>query len=171
MKNYIIPQGWHPAWPFLFTIKRKPHRVTWRVRFEQPAYDLGDADQMDWNKLFGISFHLFTNHENSFMLGWRWNETLSVIELCIYTHRGGETIYTPPVAHLRDGEVLECELLIDYKEREARAVISIDGQEVDTWIIGYPKRLRSWTREINTWFGGNRTAPVQILLEKETTYG
>lgn len=168
--QYTIHKGTHAAKPCFLRIKRKPHAVRWRASFVQPEYALGDADQLDWNKLFGLSFHLFTNHENSWMMGWRWNEQERVIELNEYMHRNGKTEYSTVIATCSAGQTIDCQMLIDYKRDKIWCTIHIDGQEVYSMVRQYT-RLRKWTREINTWFGGNRKAPNDILLWKGTHYG
>lgn len=50
------------------------------------------VDKADWLKLYGRSFHFFTNHKNSFMLAYRWNQDREQFELTAYFHRNGIAI-------------------------------------------------------------------------------
>lgn len=38
----------------------------------------------------GLSFNWWTNHRNSGMITWRYNEDLEMVELGVYTHRDGQ---------------------------------------------------------------------------------
>lgn len=171
MKKYTIKKGQHAAKPCFLRLKRKAERIRWRVSFQQPKYALGDADQMDWNKLFGISFHLFTNHRNSWMLGWRWNEQERVIEVNEYMHRNSKTEYSTTLFTCEAGQQIECYLRLFRHAGTTilKAVLTVDKGEAFEVVRHYNTRAR-WTREINTWFGGNRTAPRDIELYKETSY-
>lgn len=49
------------------------------------GYDLGNHNQMDWNKLMFIT-QTFKSNVTSVRLGWRWNNTKNTMELGLYGH-------------------------------------------------------------------------------------
>jgi len=49
-------------------------------------------DRADWLKLYGYSFHMFTNHKNSFMIAFRWNQDRELFDITAYFHRNGIVI-------------------------------------------------------------------------------
>ena len=71
MKEYVIKQGEHYSNHELkLYLGKKSFKITFQ--FDETArYDLGDIDQLDINKLCGVSFG---SHEiNSIRIGWNYN--------------------------------------------------------------------------------------------------
>lgn len=173
MKLYKIKEGKHSASPSTFlNFRYKPSVFKGLVKFTDASYDLGDKDQKDWNKLTGLSFHLFTNHKNSVMIGWRYNLKTKRIEINSYNHINGKTIYTKPLDSLNpETEKLEFEFMIDYSTDTVKLMmyireidqVRIAGQET----INFTK-LKCITREINVYFGGNEKASKDIYIKKQT---
>ena len=58
-------------------------------------YDLKSIDQLDWNKLIGITTS-WNRHKQSFRIGWRYNLQSKVIEIAPY-------IYDRHTRYLYDG--------------------------------------------------------------------
>ncbi len=167
MLKYTIQPGQHASRPLLLRWKWKPKRYFFSVRFLQAAYDHGNADQMDWNKLLGVSFHLFTNHENSFMLGWRWNVDTQLFEINAYQHVDGSTKYTDTLFTVPHDSWLQGVANIDYRRDQVRLSVKVAHGVAVEHVFQF-SRLRKLTREINAWFGGNLPAPYYIVIEKET---
>lgn len=173
MKLYKIKEGKHSASPSTFLkLRYKPSIFKGLVEFIDATYDLKDIDQKDWNKLTGLSFHLFTNHKNSVMIGWRYNLDTKRIELNSYNHIDGKTIYTKTLDSLNpETETLEYEFTIDYSTKTVKLMmyirstdhVRIAGQETINFT-----RLGCITREINVYFGGNEKAPKNIYIKKQT---
>lgn len=57
------------------------------------AYDHGDSDQYDWNKLIGFAYTSFGT--TSARWGWRWNLVSQKVEIAPYVNDGG-TVLLPP---------------------------------------------------------------------------
>jgi len=145
----------------------KPHRVGWKVRFRDSCkYDLGSSDQADWNKLPGLSWNLFTNHDDAAMLGWRWNKNLLVFEVGPYLHVDGKRRFQKnPELHFESGEDFWYSIEADYTRNEVRIrVFFADGATHEYTTSTYADLSRT-TRQIHAWFGGNRPAPHDMFLQ------
>ena len=130
-------------------------------------WEQSGSDQWDWSKLWGVSFHWFTNHKNSAMVGIRYNPRTERVELVPYYHVDGSSgIYPPaPLAKVKLDETFYTQITIDYHSKTYK--LSIQTQTQIFHSIPQPfSHQRKWTRGINFWFGGNRTAPktVQVSL-------
>ncbi len=69
LKKFLIKKGNHYCFhlPKLYFGKKNVFEVRF-ILDEGCKYDLGDADNADINKLWGVSFGM--HHKNSFRLGW-----------------------------------------------------------------------------------------------------
>lgn len=80
------------------------YTISRRVKFNSNcAYDLGNEDQKDWNKVFGICFGVRGIHKNSLRFGWRWNTMKQKIELCTIVYR--EDSAKPSREEIKDFEL------------------------------------------------------------------
>lgn len=89
LKNLHRPIG-IPAFfcPIGLMMTDMSYTVSRRVKFNPNcAYDLGNEDQKDWNKVFGVCFGARGIHKNSLRFGWRWNTQKQKIELCTIVYR------------------------------------------------------------------------------------
>ena len=136
-------------------------------------------DQRDWNKLIGLSYNLVSNHVNTAMVGWRWNSLNDVFELNAYFHIDENRIYTAPIAHveteqnfktwvhrIEDSEkgFSQVEIII---VTEADPIKGFDSVSASYTAEFKTKNLPEITRKIATWFGGNQTAPNDILIYRK----
>lgn len=55
------------------------------------AYDLGNQNQLDWNKLMMINLTFPNSKETSVRLGWRWSLSKQKMELGLYGHINHES--------------------------------------------------------------------------------
>jgi hypothetical protein len=143
---------------------------------------MGD-DCKDWNKLCGISYRPYLGaRKNSVMVGWRHLPETQRIEVQPYLHhwKTGEPIY-------KDFQPRSLKLNTYYKITLSYDHITIQELKVTTepspqngWKLEYepspegvisawgfvgaikPTRIR---RQINSYFGGNQTAPQDITFE------
>lgn len=88
-QRLCIPMGWHSARPYWFDWRRRD-RLTLEFKFTDSCrYEQAPPDNTDWEKLAGLSYNLFTNHQNSVMVSWRYNADEDKIQLGVYTHLDG----------------------------------------------------------------------------------
>lgn len=182
MSLYHIPQGEHAAKPKEMHLRWRPQRFFFDVTFNDGRYHLKegnqtDTDQKDWNKLCGLSFNVFTNHQNSFMFGWRYNLDTQKVEVNRYQHLSGQTVYDKtPFASLHPiGGRITGTALLEYRQKRVRAKVNwYDPGKTkasgNTELVFDFHRMPTVTREINLWFGGNEPAPVDLFFLKETRY-
>lgn len=66
----IIKKGNHGIFPRIDKIGINSLReFTFTMSFDTSCYyDLGDNDNLDWNKGLGVSWNLLTNHKDSVMI-------------------------------------------------------------------------------------------------------
>lgn len=153
--------------------KSRPYNLSWQDRdeltyswrFNETAiYDLAGDDQYDWNKLTGLSFHLWDNHKNSAMVGWRWTSGGDV-ELNAYFHIGGERVFTEIIAYIPIGEEFRTAIR---RNGDGWVTVSIAGREVRKFMGECCNNDKS--REIYPWFGGNNPAPQLICIERKFSH-
>ena len=167
MTEYTIKKGRHFSMPRIFKLRNRPEKVSWLVEFsEHCAYDLGDEDQKDWNKLVGLFYNFFNTLDNTVMVGWRWNPETRLMELNAYYHVDGSREFTRPLLDVELGKLVRVDILVNYEKREYTVALErySDGkQAVHTKAFSH---ARGRCLEINTYFGGNETAPRNLTIRK-----
>lgn len=168
MKKYTTKKGHHDWWPFEFPrmwfVKKK--RITLTFTFDVDCiYDWnGDQDQLDWNKIGGVSFNLFSNTKNSIIGGWRSNPITRKIELTIYRHVAGNILKGND-----DGEVMmtvdpfdviELTIWPQLNGRFFCAQLQHDDQVIMI-PVEYPE-VKKIGRRIGMWFGGANNSPGEF---------
>ena len=124
--TYKIKKGNHAAKPSIIRLRHKPAKAAYTVRFINGAYLIPGEDQEDWNKLWGLSFNLLTNHKDSVMIGWRYNHGTRKTEFNAYCHIDGKTIYSPPIFEAPVGENVYTSIYVDYGAR--MYTVNVGGQ-------------------------------------------
>lgn len=126
------------------------------------AYDLGNNDQFDWNKLTGFSFELLKTTNNSAMVGWRYNVKDNLFEFCAYCHVSGERIFTLPLFRVKPNNRFTVEMRI-----ADGGVYFTFTDELNTSSYYQPfKEQNKCVRLISAWFGGNNAAPNEITFSQ-----
>lgn len=163
--NFTIHKGKHRAsplywlcwWPLLVN----PEQVSRKLCFTfSSKYDLGNDDQQDHNKLFGIAYGNI--HRNSARFGWRYDNKKNVFILSAYCYINGERVMTDLCTvvanHWYDCHIICVGSIYTFK------VINQSGDLLCTELIskGHNKKL-GWL--LGPYFGGNRTAPHDIIIE------
>lgn len=167
MSKHVILKGTHRSvlsWMPIFHINKK--RLNKTVKFyPDAAYDFGDIDQLDINKLFGLSYGM--HHKNSARFGWRWDVEKKMIEILAYVYIDGVRV-TQDVSDLHIGYVLpgvlyECDLEVN----SGYYVFSINSS-----IYPEPKvvrikhgKLTWWGYRLFPYFGGNRKAIRRVHID------
>lgn len=221
MKEHIIKAGSHASKPYCFSWS-KVGQEDFEVEFDESAlYIIDGPDQMDFCKGPGRSMHLFTNHKNSYMLGWRHNPQAGAIELTSYYHIngqrimgpngvnvlsypempfkvGGETTFPSGIGALSFGvQSWEIDRYLNQVDQYWAAIGSVEilasVQPGERWLLSLRKNHASreygiaiftedggWVsdikqfsirqkrqRYINWYFGGNQSAPNDILIRDQ----
>ena len=173
------------------THRAKPYRLTWHDntmeayewRFDETAlYDLGDADQCDWNKLNIVSFKKLTNTECAIMGSWRWDLSGKLL-IAPYYHDNGQTFWasapcTPTstgsgvdgeIGYIEAeiGDVIETHVNINPDDNWAAITIINQATGDTTYFEHYFSCDVSRHRDGGPWFGGNRDAPHDIYIERK----
>ena len=128
------------------------------------TYDLGDADQWDWNKLTGIAFTPLEPDRDSAMVGWRYNLATQLFEIAPF-YNVNKVRILPNENPLSPGyEVISvpADQTFTYTVDYTGVTISYGGKTV---FKPYPQGLTPnvWTAaRVSGWFGGNRVAPQTV---------
>ena len=158
--DYIIPAGNHYSQEKKVQLFRGDS-LEFNAYFNETAqYDLGDEDQLDVNKLYGVSDCGTLHTKNSARMGWRWNKESQKLEILGFTHVNGlfdfKLIAT---ANLNQSYTYKIEL----NSSKDSYVFSFNHSQVsmprgcqENTISGY---------KLYPYFGGNKTAPHEVLIK------
>ena len=177
VKVFTINEGEHKSTPYQVRYNRDtyisyewyPNR-TW-------IYDLGDADQCDQNKLWGVALEFGNNLVNSIMFAWRY-DLEGHIQISPYYHYFGSVNWVryPCTGYSQSGgdedlvvtgrtsDVFLTTMQID---REA-GIITLTCENLrtrDSWTFSQTwASIPDYVWHINPWFGGNETATHDIKM-------
>jgi len=160
----IIRQNTHGPLVRIPAFMLKPSHVAYSVIFTPSCeYDLGNDDQLDINKLFGIGY-LPGHHQNSIRFGWNYSLVKKTVQLFAYQYAGGRREYQH-IREVRIGDVLNLEIRVNKGIRQGRIVtfheLWINGEEVYFTEAVQPSRIGYLLRP---WFGGNQYAPHDMWI-------
>ena len=169
----IIKEGTHYARPLQlikkllgirYTAKRAMSAV---VRFHSDChYEIG-KDQSDINKLFGFS--LGHHHDNSFRVGWRWTWN-NKIELVSYIYMNGIRLRERHICYCDFCEYYNIGLEIDVEDGTYKVTYTIDGREAFVPIYHSAKVKRYISYPLSLYFGGNCTAPHDMIIDMNVKF-
>ena len=183
-----LPDGWLELTINEGSNRAKPYRFTWKPRsylsyewrFDQSAaYELGDIDQCDWNKLTGLSLHKFGNHKNSVLVAWRYDRE-GFLWIAPYYHENENVFWAdasctdgftptaidPDLQAIRVdiGDVIETHINLNIQgDWTALTIINTETGATSYWENEWEIDF-THTREIFPWFGGNEKAPHDITI-------
>lgn len=163
-KTYTIPTGHHSGGPYKPRLLRSVMAIDFKVFFcHNCAYELGNEDQKDINKLLGFSASpLDHHHENSIRIGWRWNEKDQEIELYAYCYQERlRTCYQIGSVRLMETALIQIERDPYNRHRWHFRLWSSDGGCVSLPLFAGP--VTGWL--LFPYFGGNRPAPHSMDIE------
>lgn len=154
-------QSWYPR--FHINKKNIGYRGVFNSGYE---YELGSVDQLDINKLFGISYGM--HHTNSARFGWRWNVEKKMIEILAYVYVDGIRV-TEDAADLHIAYVLPC---VSY-EYNIEVTDKYYVFTINSSLFGEPRVVRIqhngnltwWGYKLFPYFGGNEVAPQQVRID------
>ena len=155
--NYIIRKDNH----FGFHLPRLQYnlkKLNFNVLVDKNCeYHLGDNDQYDINKLYGISWGL--HHKNSFRIGWTYDELEHAIKLFLYTYNNS----------VRSWDYL-CTIPLEYKlkfnitfTRENNIIVIKWLDKTEIIYFEFPEK--KWGYYLWPYFGGNKKAPHNITIK------
>lgn len=153
--KYTCFKGMHWFLPVIPRFYWNKKQYNWTVNFNSScAYDLGDDDQYDWNKLVGVSEHL-NPRINSIRFGWRYNLTNDLIEIASYK----ETNYKFEFNTLASVELNKDVKLTIQLYTKLVALGVNDKVHLIPLDINNKLLMRA-----NPYFGGNNAAPHKMSL-------
>ena len=136
----------------------KSDRLLFTARFdESAAYDLGNNDHYDINKLMGFADANSLHHENSARFGWRYAIEKSQVEIFSYVYRNAE-LYYEHIADVALHETVEYEISIT-----ANAYQFTVGTE-SLFVERDESAGRGVYYRLFPYFGGDQTAPHDIHI-------
>jgi hypothetical protein len=165
MKVFTIDKGKH----YSNCLKVKPHilkkNIKHKISFdENSSYNLESNDQMDINKLFGISYGF--HHKNSARFGWRWDLKKNKMEILAYVYNKGKRIKEWEedifIAHIELLDFYEMEIQTHKKYYKFIIKKESNGETYET-TVKHGKTC-FWGYELFPYFGGNRKAPHDITI-------
>ena len=160
LKEYRIGSGSHGRLHLpCFTTSNS---ISFEVAFtESCKYDLFDNDQLDINKLFGLSDCWSYHHRHSARIGWRWSEDIDRFEVFAYwyNHKIWHGFQFELIAELLPYENQKFKIVLDsYKYRFYVG---------DTDILNVPRSKgckHGLKYMLFPYFGGNETAPHDMTI-------
>ena len=159
-KLYTVPAGKH--YSGLHVGVTTQARVDFTACFDaSAAYDLGNENQYDANKLYGLSDCSSLHHRNSARFGWRWSIEKKTVELMAYSYAGGVRAYDV-IGDLEPGVNAKLSIRMEGN----RYVFSYNGREVQqprSCSDGGGVKYRLYP-----YFGGNEVAShdVHVWIQK-----
>jgi hypothetical protein len=159
--QYTIRKSKHRAWPFRLGLYFNKKKLRFRVCFDQSCkHSLGDEDQLDINKLFGIGY--FPNHhKESARFGWRYNADTNKIELFAYCYVLGERV-TQFITSIALNISVVLELSIDLY---AYTFTVIKDSIVANSSVPHFRKPNKLAFALGVFFGGDKPAPHKMKID------
>lgn len=164
--QYVCKAGEHEFKPGQTAILRtsRINELRYSVFFDSTAiYELGNSNQKDWNKGAGVSFDLFSNHENSLRWAWRWVPDSSFFQLNLYAYVDGNRV--TGTGHLPSVGVWETfEVLIYPVDRQLWRIVFFPATERERSLEVSFNQVGGWARLSGWYFGGDEPAPHTVYV-------
>lgn len=160
-KSYFIKKGNHRS-GFFPNLYLKMVSSKYEIMFSDNCfYKLGDVDDYDINKLFGISFGL--HHKNSMRFGWNIDE--DKIAIYAYYYKLGIRFMNKLIS-INANEVYTFEIKVHDNFFEL-SIVNKNHQLINTTNIAKAKTV-NWGYRLFPYFGGNKCAPhdMEIKMKK-----
>lgn len=158
-RHWARPFYWLHWWPLLINTQR----ICRRVKFSfDSKYELPAADQLDTNKLFGISFAI-NRHKNSARFGWCYVPERNTFKLSAYCYIGGQRGITD-LCECTPNHYYECRIEILPHSYVFEVFKSESGEKIAMMLL-YRGKERKIGWLCGPFFGGNNPAPKNLKLE------
>lgn len=149
-----IRKGTHSPWR-LPVFLRGGTPLFYQVIFDNTCrYHLPHGDTMDINKLIGIGYMPW-HRVNSVRIGWRWIESIQLIELLQYIYINGKRTH----GHLAFVPLNEKAVVKIWGEVSCHK-IQVDNKPPVKVLI----KPRQWGYLLRPYFGGNQPAPHTMTI-------
>lgn len=174
MKQYKVKKGKHDFRPFQFGLYYNKTSLFYKVKFDSSCrYDLGDEDQKDINKLFGLGYFSWfksISHTDSARFGWNYNRDNDRINLYSYCYVNGNPNfdYYNPICHCKIDQ--EYEMYLGISLNNYNFIVWEGNNILNEGSISIPhNHKKKISFLLSPYFGGNKTAPhpMMISLEKK----
>jgi hypothetical protein len=158
-----IPQNQnHPSPYYGYGLVQNPKGISSRIKFNESAiYNLGNRDQYDWNKTFGLNG---SQPGTECRWGWRWNLEKNCLELYPYV-RINNIIHFDESLIISDIPLHEW-LNTKIELKSDRYVFTANGQVKEVW-ADITQKYNSTCSYNALWFGGTSPAPNTVTVEYE----
>lgn len=168
MEDILIKKNRHsPSNVFRFKpliyINKNTYKFKWQVLFTDKSYfEFDNTDLYDYSKLFGISFgHHQTNE--SYRFGFRMLDD-KTINISLYYYINGvlyiedilDIVYYKKYTFYIDYNKSQEKLFFDIKNENGHIIYSE---------IKNIKNPKCWGYRLNTYIGGNKSAPNDIIIK------
>ena len=164
MANYTIRQGCHRALPFVFGLCINKRIMARRVKFDLScAYNLGNENQADINKLFGVGY-LWNHHKDSARFGWNYNTETKKINIFAYCYVDRQRVYDK-ICEIELGKYYDLSLYLDKQDYTFYVKGDGDRLNIGEKVIHSPFCEKVFGFLLGVYFGGNETAPHPMNLE------
>lgn len=165
MKKHIIWRGFHRPFPFRILGLNKIEDYIFKKGFtftESCKYNLYDEDQLDWNKLYGVSFGLFGIHKNSVRFVWRYDLYFNAMNIGAYWYIDG-------VRNFKELCSLSLNKQYNFKltflDNKVIFTILDEYIAIGKYILEMDANVINKNKyECGIYFGGNRRAPQRIEI-------
>lgn len=166
MKKFKIKKNSHYSGLHINPFINKSELLCKVIFNETCKYNLETIDQLDFNKLIGLSFGL--HHNNSIRIGWRYDNINNKIEICPYIYylgnkpKGWEV---PVISYINLNE----QYYFKIKRTHDKYIIEVLANTTD--LISYyefpitSSSIPKFGYVLYPYFGGNRKAPHDIEIE------
>jgi hypothetical protein len=167
MKEFKIKAGKHRSGYFFRPVFGNTI-LTFNATFKDGCqYDIGLPDQLDINKLIGLSYGY--HHSNSVRIGWRYNTTTNKIDLLAYIYRNKERLTEdtcPVIASVDINETVYG--MISYERKQYRIILYTESDVYNEVCYDiYNTKLPKIGYVLFPYFGGNQVAPHDMSINIE----
>lgn len=151
---YTIYKGWNFSMPLIPRFYIKKNKFKWFARLDNSCkYWIGE-DQLDWNKLVGVSNYLNPRKE-SIRFVWRYDKKKDVFEIGVYKEID-KVFKSYSICTVKSNQIIELRLLFSRNFVKA----SVNG-----YSLTLPFLINNFAWRLNPYFGGNRTSPHDIKIK------
>lgn len=167
MKKHIIFKGFRRSFPFKIVGLNKIDDYIYKRSFkftDSCKYNLKTEDQMDWNKLYGVSFGIFGIHKNSVRFTWRYNLTTEKIELGVCWYLEGYKNYYK-ICDVEINDIINFKLTFLYDS--IIFTILDDLVPIGKYVLYFNENILNKQKyECGMYFGENKRAPQTITIKE-----
>lgn len=152
--TYIIFKNWHFSLPLLPRFYIKKNKFKWFAQLNNSCkYDIGE-DQLDWNKLVGITNHL-NPRKDSVRFVWRYDKKKDAFEIGLYKEVD-KVFKSYSLCTVKVNEIIE--MRFTFSRNFVKASVNNNS-------LTLPFLINNFVWRLNPYFGGNRTSPHNMKIK------